>query len=443
MKVLVPSLSHAEKRLGLFFLKLIRGNQRLLQRGGPKAESAFSAINEEMAIIRPVLDHAIRPDAPVSEFTTIAIEIVTNLYFYWYSTSSTAEGKRYLTNLIDPVLSQYKKSKRLPPHISRSLMAQACNVAGHLTYWQGDRWKMSARAYWNQALKFCSAAPSEEKGRTLIGLSYVNCDSGRYKLGIKRAEQALEIFTALQDDLLIADGLCGLGWAIVWSEDAVRAVEHFRQAAAIYRKHGETAGLLEALNGLIVETSILMESECLAYFDEAFALAGEFQDRATVSSLMHNFAWYLIDLEGADAQATLHNLHEAKRLFAASWREALDVDYKHGVGYGLEGPACVAYKEGALLPGSVEKELKWKRSLHLFAAAQAHRIKIGETSTPTDKAYYAPMLKEMKNFFHRRRPNFKEIWEEGKTLAADDCRLAIKSITDEIDEIGLGHKRIN
>jgi tetratricopeptide (TPR) repeat protein len=257
-------------------------------RGAGTDDRAFDAIDRERDNIFAALRWCVE-----SEASKTGLELVGELWNYWYQRSYFQEGRRWSEEVL-----------ALPGSASPALAAKradALNVAGNCAYNQGD--VVPARAFhvqaallrWNLGLDYDLAGSLNNlglvaklsddyrraerlSGRALAINDRVACDEDReewmrararewrgvnlnnmgvcayeqreYELAVERQEESLEVFTELGKDWWRGMALCDLGNARRRLGQSSAADEAYRESLRLWSRLQNRRGIAQCLVGL-------------------------------------------------------------------------------------------------------------------------------------------------------------------------------------------------
>jgi predicted ATPase/class 3 adenylate cyclase len=208
-------------------------------------------------------------------------------------------------------------------------------------------------------------------------------------------EEALAIFTGLDDRRGVATVLNHLGIAAHLAGDYAGAGPIYRESLALWRSLGDKHYVARVLNNLGEVAQLEGDHETArALYEEALAVGRELGDRRDIATWLANLGMIARAQKEFERAAALHA--EALELR----RELTD---KWGIVDSLEGLAGVAAERG-----------DHERAARLFGAAEALRGEIGFPLTPSLRADYDRLVALVRDGLGAA--GFSAAWEVGRAM---------------------------
>jgi predicted ATPase len=286
--------------------------------------------------------------------------------------------------------SERSGAKHLELRLAAAL-ARFWAVRGHVS--EGRRWLEGALARDGEQ-------PPALRARALSGaslLAYWQSDYERWKAF---AEERIALFRQLGDEREIARALRDLGNMAAYEGNYERASLLYEQSGALSREVGDTWNLCQSianLGALAVEQRDYARAEALCR--ESLALSREVGD-------LFNVAVSLSILGVAAVKQRRDG--EAFTLFAESLRLSHELEFRNGIGYGLEGLAAVAATRGDA-----------ERAARLLAGAEALREAIGEFLWPSQRDMHDRTIGQIRG--HLDDELLAAHWAEGRAMRQEDA----------------------
>jgi non-specific serine/threonine protein kinase len=263
----------------------------------------------------------------------------------------------------------------------------------HAHYGEGRRWLEAALARGREA-------PAADRLRAMVGASTM----AWYQTDIPAArqwnERALALAREVGDRKIEALSLSNLGAQAAESGDLDRAVANFEAGLALARAVGDGNATVAALHNLA----------CATWLRGELALAVERHAEGLALAREHGVSWLVPALLNGIGFATADQGDHRRAI--AAFQEALTLGQARGnlgdVIDSLEGLAMV----GAELGES-------GRAVRMLAAADALRAEIAKAHVPTESAYFAPILNDLRQALGVKR--FRAAWAEGRTVAQQEA----------------------
>lgn len=152
--------------------------------------------------------------------------MATCLWRFWQIRAHLAEGRAWLTQLLD-----VPESKDEP-----AIRAAALIAIGGLTYWQNDY--ATTRVYYEEALDtFDSIGDQRGMAEALYNLGFLFLIEGDTKNSRSFHERSLAIYTDLDDDLNVAYAKWGLAMSHIRDREAGEAARLARESLDTFERH--------------------------------------------------------------------------------------------------------------------------------------------------------------------------------------------------------------
>ncbi len=276
----------------------------------------------------------------------------------------------------------------------------ALQIAGWLLrFWATSGQFVEARRWYESVLALESPFESIPRAKTLLGVQVISYFQGNYDSAQAYGEEALRLYTALDDPTGIGSSYGNLGLLADAREDYVRATELYERALAIFReiddrKHTQfmlgNLGLIAHLQGDQDRAADLLE--------ESLALSRELGDVSSIAINLSNL--------GSVAHAR-HDLDTA----SAYQHEALALRRT------LNNPSAMT-RSFDHLAAVASTRREYQRAARLFAAAEALRAELGTSLQPNDREVNRPYIEAARDALGDAR--FASAWETGATMPLDE-----------------------
>jgi predicted ATPase/DNA-binding XRE family transcriptional regulator len=335
----------AWRRHAAFCLDLAESAQRLM---GSGQVEWLGRLDRETANLRAAMSWSLDNE------TETAARLGWALRPYWWLRGTHDEGRRWMEEVL---------THELPP----DLRGRAANVAGAMTYMQGDF--QACKSYCAESLEMAlQAADTLLEGYSWMGLGLVALSGEDFETAASCMEKALPLFQRSEELTLISVTHVWLGIALLAQNDQERAVSMFEEGLAMARQMGDRPAAYIALYNLaqvnlarrdyngaaaIFKEGIILSEQVrdqanLAYFVEGLAVVAGKREQAERSARLSGAAEGLLEAVGAavynyyQPDRSLHELTVSaarSRLgdaaFEEAWAEGQEMEFEQAVEYAL------------------------------------------------------------------------------------------------------------
>jgi predicted ATPase/DNA-binding NarL/FixJ family response regulator len=251
---------------------------------GPRQAEWTERMRAEHANLRAALSYCLAGDggsaAPGAEEARSGVRLAGALYYFWYGCGEVREGRYWL-----------ERALAADPHPSRE-RTRALSAYCWILIMQGAPAAVAdpARECIELARRFGQPLYQAE-GLQTLGLSLL------YREDLVRARAALEEAVAVAGELgathpAVAHAEVGLGVAVMFQGDPVRAAELFAESEAISRLHDEQWSLAATLRGAIMPALALGQVAAAdAYGRESVRLSSALHDTMGAATGLEFLAW--------------------------------------------------------------------------------------------------------------------------------------------------------
>jgi predicted ATPase/class 3 adenylate cyclase len=230
-----------------------------------------------------------------------ALAMATNLWRFWQIRAHLAEGRAWLTGLLDD-----PKSKADPATRARALIA-----AGGLTYWQNDF--ATTRVHYQEALDtYESIGDQRGIAEALYNLGFLSLIEGDTKGSRRIHDRSLSIYMDLGDELNAAYSKWGLAMSFVRDRETAEAGRLARESLDTFERRRNWFGRS------LGEFVLLMIDRNAGNSDRVLALTRQIMERRETQKDAVGMSWVL-EFQ-ADAEIAVGRPRRGLKLAAAAAR---------------------------------------------------------------------------------------------------------------------------
>jgi predicted ATPase/DNA-binding SARP family transcriptional activator/tRNA C32,U32 (ribose-2'-O)-methylase TrmJ len=364
---------------------------------GPDQEHWLARLRAEDGNLRQALSYGLRSEAG-DEGRQIALEIASNLFWYWNASDRFREALAWLEQCLEStdgasssvagdvllcagtcawLLGDLGKAGQLLAEArvryrdadDRLGQARVADRLGRVSLYRGDP-SAAAADLTHSADVFRQAGSPHDLGQSLTGLSVALALTGRHEEARDAAQTALDIFRSIGDPFFHALALGDLGWVQYLGGDLTSAIESLEASLELRRQIDSRWLTAQTLNQLAeVERFAGRRDQAIGHLEESLVVAEDVGARAWMATGLRDLG--LVALRDHDPAAAAVHLSKAIEHFRS-------LENRQGLAQCLEGLAAVAAAQA-----------RSGEARRLLAEAEPHRQSIGPPTTPTERDDFA------------------------------------------------------